>query len=204
MTRLVAFTTTAAVSLFTVVILGQPAKEFPTYAIKHAPAELQPAIQRADLVVAAMQNATSIELTRALSSGGPGDAIRVCHLSATTLAERLGREEGIAAGRTSARLRTPMNAPRPWAAPIVAKYADAKAAAVDGFAVDLGNKVGVMRPVLHRPTCAPCHGLDEQLDPKVREELKDRYVKDRATGYKVGDLRGWIWVEIPKQKIETR
>jgi uncharacterized protein DUF3365 len=192
----------AAVLLLLVAGIGaQSVREWPTYPIKQAPAELQPAIQRADLVIVDMQNATAVELTRALSSGGPGDAIRVCHLSATALAHRLGRDEGIAVGRTAARLRTPSNAPKPWAAPIVKQYADAKVADVDGFAVDLGDKVGVMRPVLHRATCSPCHGLDEQLDPQVREELKDRYVKDRATGFKVGDLRGWIWVEVPKQGI---
>ena len=200
MARLVACVCATVLSLLLVGIRAQSVREWPTYPIKEAPAELRPAIQRAELVVIEMQNATSIELTRALSTGGPGDAIRVCHLSATAMVDRLGREEGIAAGRTAARLRTPINAPRPWAAPIVKQYADAKAAGVDGFAVDLGDKVGVMRPVLHRAACSPCHGLDEQLDPLVRQELKDRYVKDRATGYKVGDLRGWIWVEVPKQR----
>ena len=200
MARLVTCACAAVFSLLLAGIHAQSVKEWPTYPVKQAPADLRPAIQRAELVIVDMQNATSIELTRALSSGGPGDAIRVCHLSATALAHRLGRDEGIAIGRTAARLRTPMNAPKPWAAPIVKQYADAKAAGVDGFAVDLGDKVGVMRPVLHRATCSPCHGLDEELDPQVRQELKDRYVKDRATGFKVGDLRGWIWVEVPKQR----
>jgi uncharacterized protein DUF3365 len=199
MARFVAFITGAVLSISIVATHGQSVRQWPTYSIKQAPEELRPAIQRADLVVIEMQNATSIELARTLSSGGPGEAIRVCHLSATSLVHRLSRDEGIAAGRTAARLRIPTNAPKPWAAPIVKQYADAKAAGVDGFAVDLGDKVGVMRPVLHRATCSPCHGLDEQLDPQVREELKDRYVADRATGFRVGDLRGWIWVEVPKQ-----
>jgi hypothetical protein len=65
--------------------------------------------------------------------------------------------------------------------------------------VDLGTKVGVMRPIAHRASCSPCHGLDSQLTPKVRAELKDRYPKDHATGFKEGDLRGWLWVEVPKK-----
>src|SRR4029450_12466565 len=122
--------------------------------------------------------ATSSELTRELGSGGPADAIRVCHLSATALFNRLAREEGIAAGRTATQLRIPANAPRPWAAPIVKQYANAKSASVDDFVVDLGDKVGVMSPVVHRPVCAPCHGVDEKLDVGVREELKGRYPAD--------------------------
>ena len=200
MTRLVAFLTGAMLSLSVATTRGQAVREWPTYPIKQAPATLQPAIQHGDLVIISIQNATSSELTRALTEGGPGDAIKVCHLSATTLIHRIGREEGIAAGRTSARLRTPSNAPKPWAAPIVKEYANAKAADVDGFAVDLGERVGVMRPIAHRAVCSPCHGVEEKLNPQVRKELKDRYVVDRATGFKDGDLRGWIWVEVPKQR----
>ena len=200
MTRLVAVMTGVVLSLSIAAVRGQAAREWPTYPLKQAPAELQPAIQRGDLVIISIQNATSSELTRELTAGGPGDAIKVCHLSATALIQRLGREEGIAAGRTSARLRTPSNAPKPWAAPIVKQYADSKAADVDGFAVDLGDRVGVMRPIAHRAVCSSCHGTEEKLNPRVKAELKDRYVADRATGYKDGDLRGWIWVEVPKTK----
>lgn len=200
MTRLVAVMTGVVLSLSIAAVRGQAAREWPTYPLKQAPAELQPAIQRGDLVIISIQNATSSELTRELTAGGPGDAIKVCHLSATALIQRLGREEGIAAGRTSARLRTPSNAPKPWAAPIVKQYADSKAADVDGFAVDLGDRVGVMRPIAHRAVCSSCHGTEEKLNPRVKAELKDRYVADRATGYKDGDLRGWIWVEVPKAK----
>jgi hypothetical protein len=200
MTRLVALLTGMALSLAVAGTHRQAVAEWPTYPIKQAPAALQPAIQHGDLVIISIQNATSSELTRALTEGGPGDAIKVCHLSAATLIQRIGREEGIAAGRTSARLRTPSNAPKGWAAPIVQKYANARAADVDGFAVDLGDRVGVMRPIVHRAVCAPCHGTEEKLNPQVREELKDRYVVDRATGFKDGDLRGWIWVEVPKAR----
>ncbi len=178
----------------------QTVPHWPTYPIKQTPSALQPAMRRGELVILEMQGVTSRELTTELASGGPAQALRVCHLAATSLIYRLGRNEGIAAGRTAARLRLPANAPRAWAAPIVEQYANAKAASVDGFVVDLGNKVGILRPVVHRAECAPCHGVEEKLDPLVREELKERYRADRATGFKDGDLRGWIWVEVPKDR----
>lgn len=200
MTRHVTCVTGALLSSLIVAMHGQAGGDRLTYPIKLAPAELRPAIERADLVIASIQSAASTEVSVALAAGGPGDAMHVCHLSATGLIQRIGRDEGIAAGRTSARLRTPTNAPRPWAAPIVKQYADAKISGVDGFAIDLGDRVGVMRPIAHRAVCSPCHGLNEQLNPQVREELKDRYPADRGTGYREGDLRGWIWVEVPKDK----
>jgi hypothetical protein len=66
-------------------------------------AVLRPAIQHAEMIIVSIQNATSSELTRELTARRPGDAIQVCHRSATAMIHRIGREEGIAAGRTSAR-----------------------------------------------------------------------------------------------------
>lgn len=199
MSRMMAWLLGVMVCLSAAAIRAQAPHEWPTYPIKEAPAALRPATQHGDMIIISIQNAVLSELTRELTQGGPGDAIQVCHMSATTIVHRIGREEGVSAGRTSARVRTPSNAPRAWAAPIVARYAESRAAGLDGFVVDLGNKVGVMRPVAHRAVCSPCHGLEEQLNSRVRVELKDRYPVDRATGFKEGDLRGWIWVEVPKR-----
>lgn len=178
---------------------AQARREWPTFPIKSAPAELRPSIQYGDLIILSIQNAVLSELVRELTEGGPEHAIRVCHMSATTVANQIAREEGVDGGRTSARLRTPANAPRPWAAPIVARFAEGRAGATDGFVADLGARVGVMRPIAHLPVCAPCHGTGEQVTPQVRAELKNRYPQDRATGFKEGDLRGWLWVEVPKK-----
>jgi hypothetical protein len=111
----------------------------------------------------------------------------------------LARHEGIEAGRTSDRLRVPTNVPKPWAASIVAEHAGKRAADVEGFAVDLGDRVGVLRPIAERPLCAACHGDRDKLDPRVRQELDDRYPRDRALSFQTGELRGWFWAEIPKK-----
>jgi hypothetical protein len=189
-----------ALTLFAVVApRAQGTREWPTYPIKAAPNELRPSIQYGDSIILSIQTAVLSELSRELADVGPAGAVRVCHMSANTVAYWIGREEGVAGGRTSARLRSPANAPQPWAAPVVARFADRRASGTEGFVVDLGTRVGVMRPLAHRAVCSPCHGRDEQLTPSVRTELKKRYPQDRATGFKEGDLRGWLWVEVPKK-----
>jgi hypothetical protein len=70
---------------------------------------------------------------------------------------------------------------------------------VAGFAVDLGDRVGVLRPIREQRICAPCHGPEEKFSARLRAELADRYPVDRATGFRDGDIRGWFWVEIPKR-----
>jgi hypothetical protein len=199
MSRIVLCLIGALLSLSSAAPGAQGRIEWPTFPIKSAPAELRPSIQYGDLIILSIQNAVLSELVRELTDGGPERAIRVCHMSATTVANQIAREEGVHGGRTSARLRTLSNAPRPWAAPIVARFAQGRAAATDGFVADLGTRVGVMRPIAYLPVCAPCHGAGEQLTPQVRAELKNRYPQDRATGFKEGDLRGWLWVEVPKK-----
>lgn len=197
---------TLAFALILTVALGAqkpPVKSltsFPTWPASQAPAELQPVISRADLVIVAMHDSVLRELTDALSRGGPGSAIAFCHIDATVVAQRVGRAEGIAAGRTSDRLRNPTNAPKPWAAALVQANAGKDARSVEGFAVDLGDNVGVLRPIAERAMCDGCHGPSDKLSPAVRNVLQDRYPVDRAVGFKDGEIRGWFWVEMPKRQ----
>ena len=170
-----------------------------TWRVPDAPAELKYPISRADLIVASMQDALLRELTDRLRAGGPAFAIKSCHIDVIGIIQRIGRQEGVAAGRTSDRLRSPTNAPKPWAAALVTANAGRHARDVPGFAVDLGDKVGVLRPIAHRPMCASCHGAADTLEPAVRAELRDRYPRDQAVGFTEGEIRGWFWVEVPKK-----
>jgi hypothetical protein len=169
------------------------------YQISQAPPELRRSIQRADLVIITLQDALLAELTREMDEGGPALAVRACHIDTTSAAYRIARQEGIEAGRTSDRLRVPTNLPKPWAAPIVMQYAGRRAADVEGFAVDLGDRVGVLRPMAERPICAACHGDRDKLDARVRQELDERYPRDRALYFQPGEVRGWFWAEVPKK-----
>lgn len=175
-----------------------PATAEKSWRINEAPSELRYAISRADTIVASLQDTHLRELTEALDRGGPAGAIRSCHIDVIGVIQRIGRQEGIAAGRTSDRLRLPTNAPKPWAAALVRENAGRQASSVEGFAVDLGKTVGVLRPIAHRPVCASCHGAADTFSPAVRDALRDSYPRDRATGFAVGEIRGWYWVEMPK------
>lgn len=176
-----------------------PFKSWPT---SQAPPELRPAISQADLIIVGMQDSVLRELGDALSRGGPGAAMSFCHLDATFLSQKIGRTEGVAVGRTSDRLRNPTNAPKAWAEALVKANAGKQARSVEGFAVDLGDKVGVLRPIAERPMCAGCHGPTDTLSPAVRSTLADLYPVDRAVGFKEGEIRGWFWVEMPKRPKE--
>jgi Protein of unknown function (DUF3365) len=186
----------ALVSIATVA--GQSPPAFTSWSIREAPPELRMVISRADLIIVTMHDALIRELREGLARGGPRSAFASCHVDATGVSQRVARGEGIAAGRTSDRLRNPTNAPRPWAAALVKANAGRQTREVDGFAVDLGSKVGVLRPIALQPMCLGCHGPVDRISAEVRQMLADRYPQDRATGFTNGEIRGWYWVEMPK------
>src|SRR5918995_1327599 len=78
-----------------------------TWRAPDAPPELRYPLSRADLIVASMQDALLRELTDAMRTGGPAFAIKSCHIDVVGIIPRIARYEGVAAGRTSDRLRSP-------------------------------------------------------------------------------------------------
>lgn len=190
----------AGVMVLTAPVEVVPARSWSTYPIGQAPPELRLAIQHADRTIISLQTAVLRELKEKLPRDGPVVLMRSCHLWTVAAAYTLERQEGVAAGRTSDRLRNPKNAPRAWAAPIVEQYGGRRAHDVDGFVVDLGDRVGVMRPIVFQQApCGACHGPVKTLDRRVLAELDELYPADQAVGYRQGDLRGWFWVEVPKK-----
>jgi len=185
--------------LATILAVGFMAGEWPTYPVAKAPAELQPLIQHADLVIVSLQSAVLRELNAAIAEGGPEHALKSCHVEPAALALAVSRHEGVTAGRTSVRLRNPRNVPPVWAAAIVAQQQATAARDAGGFVVDLGERVGVLRPIVEQTMCAACHGPADRIPPSVKVAIAARYPADRAVNFNVGDLRGWFWVEVPKQ-----
>lgn len=191
-----------ALSLSSVLLLSAAQAQAPlptgTWPIAKAPTQLREPISRADLIVVSLQDALRRELQNALEKGGPAFAIQSCHVDVVGIIRRIERNKNIRAGRTSDRLRNPANAPRPWAAPLVQTFAGRRAREVDGFVVDLGATVGVLRPIAEQPLCASCHGPVQDIATPVRSALSSRYPDDRAVGFADGEIRGWFWVEVPK------
>jgi hypothetical protein len=132
------------------------------------------------------------ELTGALDSGGPAAAIRVCKERAPAIAAEVGAAGGVKIGRTSFRLRNPSNAPPDWAVESLAEKP------TEPVHVDLAERgLGALFPIVTAAPCVGCHGASESLAPEVAQALETDYPADRATGFQVGELRGWFWVEVP-------
>jgi len=62
--------------------------------------------------------------------------------------------------------------------------------------VDLGDRVGVLRPIGTIEMCTRCHGDAKTVQQNIGQALAAAYPQDRATGFAAGDLRGWTWAEV--------
>lgn len=151
--------------------------------------------QRRDLAAAARDEfARSLlgELSTALAEGGPERAVVVCRDRAPALARSVGAARGVALGRTSQRLRNTANRAPAWAAAFVGS-----AATEPAFFRGPEGQLGALHPIRLMPMCLQCHGRPDEIAAPVHEALRTTYPADTATGFAVGDLRGWFWVEVP-------
>lgn len=191
-----AFALVAQVSTSSSAAAAQPGTEA-SYRIDQTPARLAASVEVADAAIRALQQRLSARLFEEMKKGGPMLALKVCRDEAQALTAEIGRAQGVRVSRTSHGLRNPLNVSPVWAERFVKAGAGKKAASVEAVVVDLGDRVGVLRPIPTMAPCVQCHGPAERLLPDVRALIKAAYPKDRAIGFEEGDLRGFIWAEAP-------
>lgn len=137
------------------------------------------------------------ELSIALKEGGPIKAIEVCHTKAPQAAAKVVEKTGFKkVGRTSLKPRNPQNAPDAWEEGVLKKFEERKAAGENPQNLEYHEvietegqrQVRYMKAVPTVELCLACHGTD--VAPEVQAKLKELYPQDKATGFRVGELRG--------------
>lgn len=135
-------------------------------------------------------------LSEELKRGGYEGAIRACSESAQTITEEFGRERGLSIRRVSLRYRNQKDQPDEWEDAKLRAWADL--AATGKLPADASETVTengrrylrYLKPITVQGMCLGCHGPSDKLTAEVRAVLAERYPRDKATGYKAGDLRG--------------
>jgi len=145
-------------------------------------------------------------LMKTMKNEGPVGAMRFCANNAMQLTNMINHDakKGIRIKRVALKYRNPANEPDKLDKLAFEYFEQMKAK--DGvypadFITRLRHKqdkdIEIFRyyePLIIEKPCLTCHG--EKLKPEVEAELKHLYPQDTATGYKLGDLRGLIAVEV--------
>jgi hypothetical protein len=149
-------------------------------------------LQRARSAQKELGSTLKRELLGAIEESKPAGAVDFCHERAPEIAREVSKSHDLKIGRTSHRLRNPDNRPPSWAEPAVERK-EPRSYVMQGPA----DQLGYLAPIKLGGVCVNCHGKEDQLAPGVDEMLDRHYPEDQATGFAVGDLRGWFWVEVP-------
>jgi hypothetical protein len=99
-------------------------------------------------------------------------------------------------GRTSHKIRNQANAPQPWADVYLKEFQGTFKGDIkkDFIIHKLENSKRVyLEPLYVQAQCLTCHG--ETVAPEIKTKLAEIYPQDKATGFKLGEFRGFIWIK---------
>ncbi len=140
-----------------------------------------------------MESALKAKLMGAIQADGPQGAIEVCSTIAPEIASQISAEHSVSIGRTSFKLRNEANTPPSWMESVVEARQDELATFVGS-----DGTLAAAYPIKIAAACLMCHGDPDTIADEVQSAIEATYPNDQATGFALGDLRGWFWVEVPQ------
>jgi len=142
----------------------------------------------------------STKLKHEVQTNGIVQAAKFCNKNALTLTEEvnLRQVQGISVKRISLQERNRANTPKTDEALVLEsmqKMLEEKTLP-EYIIEEEGKTYKYYKPlIIKKELCLKCHGNISE-NPELSEFIKESYPQDKATGYKMGDLRGAILVEI--------
>jgi hypothetical protein len=147
----------------------------------------------ADLKKSLMKN-----LSEKISKEGAVAAVPFCHANVKSIAKGAAKKriEKYEFGRTSHKIRNAANNPQPWSINYLKQFEGKKKGEMTQehvvHSLEDGKRI-YLEPLYVEAKCLTCHG--EHVGPEVSKKIKELYPQDQATGFKLGEFRGFIWVK---------
>lgn len=146
-------------------------------------------------------------LIEQIQTGGVVKAVSVCSDTAQLLTNDFGVERGVFIKRVSLKNRNKNNYPDNFEKRALNRFEllnqNKEINSETEFAeitTEGDNKyLRYVKPIAIHAECLNCHGNQSDMIPEVKELLAQEYPHDKATGYKIGDLRGAVSI---KKSIE--
>ena len=161
--------------------------------------DLKPLAQKSKAVVKEFMTQLKGELQSAMKAGGPVNAINVCNEKAPTIAKNLSDKYGWDIARTSLKTRNASNAPDAWETKVLNEFEARKAKGEKvkpmAYFEAVDNSFRFMKAIPTGEVCLKCHGGN--IAPPIKAKLQKLYPDDKATGYKLGDIRGAFTITQP-------
>ena len=142
-------------------------------------------------------------LKKEMKANGPVKALEFCNVNASKLTKKIdAKYKGIEVKRVSLKPRNSSNKPSKDEVVILKSLENMYKVGVKpkNIVQKIDGKVKVYKPLLiSKKVCLVCHG-DLSKNKTLAKKIHKLYPNDKATGYKMHDLRGAIVVTMPKSK----
>ena len=143
-------------------------------------------------------------LIQQMQTGGIMQAVSVCSDTAQLLTNKFGVERGVFIKRVSLKNRNKNNFPDDVEKRALNKFEllkqnnelDGETEFAEITTEGDYKYLHYLKPIILQAECLNCHGNQENMMPDVKDLIAQNYPADRATGYKVGDLRGAVSIKI--------
>lgn len=135
-------------------------------------------------------------LLNAINSKGTENALEFCSVKAYPLTDSMSNVLKAKIKRVSHRNRNPENAANEKELAYIKKAIESlsKSEKVKPELIDNGNSYTAYYPIMTDKMCLQCHGEPKsEILPKTLTKIRSIYPNDKASGFKVNELRG-IWV----------
>lgn len=151
-------------------------------------------------VSAALLQKLGGEVKAKMHSDGPLGALLFCSQNALVLTDNVAKESGTSIRRVSLKNRNPVNSPLNEEQSLLQKWESMvqNGQALPSYEI---KKLSDSKNVYYKPilinneACLKCHG-DIKADTPLGKAIAATYPEDKATGYKMGDIRGMIAITI--------
>lgn len=171
---------------------------------------LNHAMQWGDEISQEAQQALISALQEAIAGKGVEGAIEFCNIEALPITQETADKYQIKVKRVSLKTRNPHNNPDENELQVLEAYAYN----VENNIETRPNvqKIGGGETLLYTKAiqipsglCLNCHGEPgKDIHEETLNKINELYPDDKATGYKVGDLRGMWSLYIPKKEVVKR
>ena len=147
---------------------------------------------KANLAIDSFQKELLGTLQNTIKEKGIVEAIDKCKITSPNAEEKFSKLEGGEFRRLSSKNRNQAHAPKDWEAKALSKWEEqiANKETIGIYKEETESEFRFLKPIfIANPTCLKCHGVGE-IEKDVASKIKNLYPEDKATGYKMSELRG--------------
>lgn len=177
-------------------------------------------VNEADLMKAALEWGEEISqkaqeelisaLQAAISERGFSGAIEFCHVEALPILKEVGERYKVEVRRASNAYRNPIDKPLKEEELILEAFeynVENNLPTESNIQKLEGGEILHFAKAIKIPNalCLNCHGdPGTEISLETKQKLEELYPNDKATGHKIGDLRGMWSIKIPKKEVIKR